>query len=301
MNKSEDGVKSDFGGHSMVTSLQRVLIRLPDETFCVADPEKWHYTGTPDLQNARLEHRKLTEILENLGVEIIRYEAPLPDMADAIYVFDPVLIVDAGIILLRMGKKLRRGEEIMLGKRLEELNIPVIGQLQEPAIAEGGDMFWIDHQTLAIGLGFRTNKAGVQQIEHLLKPYRIEVLTADLPYFQGPDSCLHLLSLISLIDERLAVIYKPLFPVSLYQALEKRGFEFIDVPESEFRSMGANILTVSPRVCIMLEGNPVTKDRLEAYGCEVYTYSGYDISLKAEGGPTCLTRPILRKSHKIYG
>ncbi len=279
----------------MVASLQRVLVRPPDETFCVPNPDLWHYTGTPDLQNARTEHRELTGILENLGVEIIRYEVPLRDMADAIYVYDPVLIVDAGVILLRMGKKLRRGEEIMLGKKLAELNIPIIGQLRKPAIAEGGDMFWIDHQTLAIGRGFRTNTAGVRQIIHILKPYQIEILAADLPYFHGPDACLHLLSLISLIDERLAVIYKPLFPVSLYQALESRGFEFIEVPESEFRSMAANILTVRPRVCIMLEGNPVTKNRLEAHGCRVYTYNGYDISLKAEGGPTCLTRPVLRK------
>ena len=160
-------------------------------------------------------------------------------------------------------------------------------------------MFWVDKKTLAIGIGFRTNAAGVRQIENLLKPYGIDIITADLPFFHGPEACLHLLSLISLIDEHLAVIYRPLFPVPLYMALQDRGFQFIDVPEKEFLSMGPNILTVLPRVCVMLEGNPVTKSRLEDQGCKVYTYQGKDISLKAEGGPTCLTRPLLREVNKI--
>ena len=283
-----------FGGHSMVAPLKKILIRPPDHNFCVADPQKWHYTSTPDLENARREHANLAALLESFGAEVIYHDRPLPGLADSVYVYDPALITDHGALILRMGKALRRGEEPAIADRFARLGIPIIGMLREPAMAEGGDMFWVDHKTLVIGIGFRTNPAGVGQIEDFLKPYGIELITADLPYYQGPDACLHLLSLISLIDERLAVIYRPLFPVSLYLHLKSIGFDFVDVPDEEFLTMGPNILTIKPRVCIMLEGNPVTKKRLEELGCRVHTYRGIDISLKAEGGPTCLTRPLLR-------
>ncbi len=283
-----------FGGHSMVTPLKNVLIRPPDQYFCVTDPKKWHYTATPDLANARREHAKFATLLESLGVEISYHDRPLPALSDSIYVYDPALITDHGALILRMGKVLRRGEESAIADRFNQLGIPIIGVLTEPAMAEGGDMFWIDHKTLAIGIGFRTNPAGVGQIQDILRPYGIALITADLPYYQGPDACLHLLSLISLIDEQLAVVYRPLFPVPLYQYLKSAGFDFVDVPDEEFLTMGPNILTIKPRVCIMLEGNPVTKKRLEERGCRVHTYRGNDISLKAEGGPTCLTRPLLR-------
>lgn len=283
-----------FGGQSMVAPLRSVLVRTPDENFCVSEPEIWHYTDVPDLENAQSEHRNLVRILENLDVEVVYHTEPMPGLADAIFVYDPALITDQGAVVLRMGKRLRNGEERAIAECFKRLGIPILGALTGASLAEGGDMFWIDPRTLAVGLGFRTNRSGAEQIKSILKPHDIKIITADLPCYQGPDACLHLLSLISLVDENLAVIYKPLFPVSLYQALQTRGFTFIEVPEAEFHAMAPNILTVKPGVCIMLEGSPVTKNRLEANGCKVYTYRGLDISLKAEGGPTCLTRPLLR-------
>jgi N-dimethylarginine dimethylaminohydrolase len=76
--------------------------------------------------------------------------------------------------------------------------------------------------------------------------------------------------------------------------LDRRGFTVIAVPDAEFATMAPNVLALSPGRCIMLEGNPVTQRRLEDAGCQVATYRGDEISLKAEGGPTCLTRPICR-------
>ena len=189
-----------FGGQSMVAPLRRVLMRRPDESFSVTEPGKWHYTGTPDLERALSEHDTFRQILGNLGVETKMHDEPLPGLADAIYVFDPALITDAGAILLRMGKRLRQGEEAALGRIFKKHGIPLLGRLSEPATAEGGDMFWIDRNTLAVGIGFRTNREGVRQIEQLLRPFHINILTADLPYFQGPEACLHLMSLISFAD-----------------------------------------------------------------------------------------------------
>lgn len=155
-------------------------------------------------------------------------------------------------------------------------------------------MLWLDDETLAVGIGFRTNAEGFRQLTAALAPPGIRTLPVELPYHHGPEACLHLLSLISIVDERLAVVYPPLISVPFYQELHRRGFRLVEVPDSEFPTMGPNVLALAPGQCLMLENNPLTKQRLEAAGCEVLTYCGNEISLKAEGGATCLTRPILR-------
>ena len=284
-----------YGGQSMVAPLRRVLVRRPDEAFAVDDPERWSYTGRPDLEAARREHDDLVETLERAGAGIVFHHAPQPELADSIYVCDPVWMTDAGAVVLRMGKPARRGEEAPMAARLEELGVPIAFRLDGEATAEGGDLMWLDETTLIAGRGFRTNAAGVEQLRAGLAPSGVTVLAFDLPYFQGPHVCLHLMTFISPIDRDLAVIYPPLMPVGLWRLLAERGIGTVEVPEEEFSTMGSNVLALAPRRCLMLEGNPRTRRRLEAAGCEVTTYRGREISLKAEGGPTCLTRPILRR------
>ena len=286
---------SRYGCQSMVAPLRRVLVRRPDEAFGDADPARWHYTARPDLEEARREHDVLVGLLRDAGVEVIEHAEPQPDRADSIYVFDPALITDRGAILLRMGKALRRGEEEALGRRLQEIGVPLLPALQGEATAEGGDLLWLDHDTLAAGLGFRTNAEGLRQLRIILGTLGVEVVPVELPYFGGPEACLHLLSLISLVDDDLAVVYPPLLSVSFWRLLLDRGFRLIEVPEEEFPSQGPNVLALAPSKVLMLEGNPVTRRRLEEAGCEVLTYRGREISLKAEGGPTCLTRPLWRE------
>lgn len=283
-----------YGGQNMVDPLRRVLVRRPDEAFAVGDPKRWNYAARPDLEAARREHDVLVEILEGSGAEVVTHDAPQPDRADSIYVFDPVLMTDAGAVVLQMGKEVRRGEEAALAARLEALGVPAAFRLEGGASAEGGDLMWLDDSTLVAGLGFRTNSEGIEQLRAGLTPHGVDVLTFDLPYFTGPLACLHLMSFVSLVDHDLAVIYPRLAPVGFWQLLAARGVQMVEVPEEEFATMGSNVLALGPRRCLMLEGNPRTRRRLEAAGCEVQTYRGREISLKAEGGPTCLTRPILR-------
>jgi len=289
-------MKAVFGGQNMVDPIRRVLVRRPDESFAVEDPERWHYTSRPELGAAQAEHDALVALLRQVGAEVIYHDDPQPDRADAIYVFDPVLMTDEGAVALSMGKDLRRGEEAALARCLEDLGVPTRFTLEGEALAEGGDLLWLDDATLAVGLGFRTNSEGLRQLREGLATSDIEVVSFDLPYFSGPDACLHLLSLISIVDHDLAVIYPPLLPVPLWEELRRRAFRLIEVPDEEFPTMGPNVLALAPRECLMLEGNPVTQQRLEESGCTVHTYRGQQISLKAEGGPTCLTRPILRSA-----
>ena len=284
-----------YGSQSMTAPLQKVLVKRPDAAFAVDDPVKWHYTAKPDLEIAQQEHDALVAQLRRAGVETIYHDEAQPGRADAIYVFDPALITDEGAIILRMGKALRQGEEAAMARRLEALDIPILYTLHGQALAEGGDLLWVDQRTLAMGLGFRTNREGLRQLQEALADLGVTVIPVELPYYQGPEACLHLLSLISIVDERLAVIYPPLLSVPFWQFLQEQGFHFIEVPPEEFETMGPNVLALTPGQCLMLEGNPVTQQRLMAAGCEVLTYRGQEISLKAEGGPTCLTRPLLRE------
>ncbi len=285
----------NYGAQSMIGPLRRVMVRRPDEEYAGADPGEWHYSASPDLEKSRREHDSLAALLENAGAEVLYHDEPLPGLADAIYVFDPVLVTDRGTVVLSMGKRLRRGEEEPLARALEALGVPVLGSLHGPARVEGGDLLWIDHDTLAAGIGFRTNREGVRQLGGILADAGITVVPVELPYHSGPNACLHLLSLISIVDDRLAVVYPPLLSVPFWQLLQDLSFRTIAVPDEEFPSMGTNVLALSPGKCVMLDGNPITRRLLEEAGCEVRTYVGNEISLKAEGGPTCLTRPVLRE------
>lgn len=285
-----------FGSQSMISPLRRVLVRRPDEAFGRADPVLWHYTSRPNLALAQQEHDDFVTSLRQAGTEVIYHDESQPERADAIFVHDPALVTDRGAIILSMGKALRRGEEAAIARRFETLDIPILYTLHGEALAEGGDLMWLDEQTLAVGLGFRTNAEGLRQLQEALTELGVTCIPVQLPYYLGPEACLHLMSIISMVDERLAVAYLPLLPVPFWSYLQTRNIRLIEVPEEEFETMGTNVLALAPGQCLMLAGNPVTRQRLEAAGCEVLTYRGHEISLKAEGGATCLTRPILRQA-----
>lgn len=288
-------MSQQYGSQSMVAPLQTVLVRRPDATFGNADPVKWHYTKRPNLPQAQAEHDQFVNTLHQFGAEVVYHDVPLPDHADAIFVHDPVIICDAGAIILQMGKPLRRGEEAAIATTLQKMGIPIHYRLHGEATAEGGDLLWLDHKTLAVGQGFRTNEAGFQQLHEALASLGVTLIPVHLPYYSGPEACLHLMSFISLVAADLAVVYPSLMPVPFWQLLQARGVQFVEVPDEEFATMGPNVLALAPRHCLMLRHNPITKQRLEAAGCIVHTYKGDEISLIAEGGATCLTRPILRR------
>jgi len=284
-----------YGAQSMVGRLRRVVMRRPGEEMAAADPARWHYAAAIDLEAARAAHDAFADALRGWDVEVLYHEEPLPDHADSVFVFDPALVTDRGTILLSMGKELRRGEEEPLGRTLQACGVPIHGRLVGAARCEGGDTMWMDHDTLAVGRGFRTNAEGVQQLRELLAPLGVTVLDYDLPFFSGPEACLHLLSLISPVDWDLAVAYPPLMPTAFWAELRSRGMRLLEVPEEEFVSTQAtNVLCVAPRRVVMLAGSPVTQGLLEEAGCEVVTIPGEPLSFKTEGGPTCLTRPVWR-------
>ena len=271
-------------------TLRRVLLRPPraDE---LSSCRTLGWRGQPDPVAIAEEHTALCELLSDAGAEVVIASAPAPGDADAIYVYDPVLIADEGAVLLRPGKEQRVDEPLTLEPTLTQAGISIAARMEAPATADGGDMFWLDEETLLVGRGYRTNDAGVETIRAALPD--ADVLAFDLPHLNGRAEVLHLMSLVSPLARDLVVAYVPLLPVRLVELLEARGIEIVAVPEPEFDSMGSNVLALAPRVALALERNVETRRRLELAGVEVLTYEGTELS-KGDGGPTCLTRPLVR-------
>ena len=276
---------------TMTAPLRRVLVRAP-RAHDVTGWRAYGWRAAPDLGRLASEHEAFCVLLADAGAEVVVAEAPLGACPDAIYVHDPAFVTDAGAVLLRPGKEARRVEVDAIGVDLLTAGVPIAGRLEAPATADGGDTAWLDERTLLVGRGYRTNDAGIEALRELLSG--VEVLAFDLPHLNGAGEVLHLLSLFSPLDRDLAVAYLPLMPVRLVQLLDERGIRIVDVPDEEFASMGPNVLALAPRVALALDGNPVTRRRMEAAGVEVRVYTGEEISRKGDGGPTCLTRPLAR-------
>ena len=288
-----------YGCQSMYAPVRRMILKHPRVAFInqahlEAQWESLVYFGCPDFENSMAEYERFVGVLDQFDFEI--HYAPFDETTslDSIYVHDPLVISERGAILCSMGKDARRPEPDAAAKYLKELGIPVIGQITGKGRLEGGDVLWVDERTLAVGQGFRTNAEGLRQLHELLGDAVAEVFPVQLPYWTGPQDCLHLLSFISIVDKDLAVVYSRLMPVPFREWLLDRGFRFVEVPDEEYDTLGCNVLAVGPRQCVILAGNPVTQQRLEQAGAQVWTFDGLDISLKGTGGPTCLTRPILR-------
>ena len=147
---------------------------------------------------------------------------------------------------------------------------------------------------IAVGEGYRTNKQGIDQLRIILGDEIDQIIRVPLPHWRGPESCLHLMSNISPIDHNLFLVYPKLLPVRFIEYLKSQNIKLIDVPDEEYESMASNVLSLAPKKCIMMTGNPITQKLLESNNVKVFTYDGSEISLKGAGGPTCLTRPIYR-------
>ncbi|MGZ4318139.1 MAG: dimethylarginine dimethylaminohydrolase family protein [Gaiellaceae bacterium] len=276
-----------YGCESMTGDLRRVLVRAPSD---LRDWQACGWRAEPDPAAIAREHEALCAILEGAGAEVVLAESP-SENADAIYAFDPALVSGEGAILLNPGKDLRRSEPAALGEDLERAGVPVAGRLEGDEWAEGGDLIRLDERTLLAGRGYRTNEVGIARLGELLP--EVEVLVYDLPHWHGRDEVMHLLSLLSPLAPDLVVAYPPLLPTRLALLLEERGIEIVPVPDEEFGTMGSNVLALAPRVALAVAGNPETRRRLERAGVEVEVYEGAELS-KGDGGPTCLTSPLLR-------
>ena len=286
-----------FGAQSMTAPLLDVLVKRPGPAFGAAFDDPAHgFLHACDLDIAQREHDRFTELLASLGprVHVLQPRADLPDLeasADLVYTFDPLLVTDRGAIPLRPGKPNRLVEPAAIEAWTRAADIPTLGRIEAPGTIEGGDTFWLWPDLFCIGRTLRTNDDGASQLANLIGG---DVRVFDVPYWRGPAELIHLLSVISPVADDLAVVYLPLLPVGLWMLLRDLDVRLIEVPDEEFPTLGCNVLAVRPGVLIMAEGNPRTAAGLAAAGCEVHTYAATEVGINGSGGPTCLTRPILR-------
>lgn len=285
--------------HSEFLKLKRVYLKSSIDAFVSEEvlASQWgelNYLSKPDLNGALKEYSEFKSIFENNGVEMQFFPPNDHVKMDSIYCRDASIATDFGMIICNMGKEGRANEPKAQLEEYQKQNMPVLGVITSPGTLEGGDVAWLDEKTLAVGHTYRTNDEGIDQLKKILEPNGVQVIVADLPHYKGQEDVFHLMSILSPVDNNLAVVYSPLMPIRFRNELLERGFNLIEVPEDEFESMGCNVLAISPRNCVMVDGNPKTKNMLEAAGCKVTTYSGKEISVKGGGGPTCLTRPLVR-------
>lgn len=273
-------VRDAFGGQPQVDAEWRDL----------------RFTSAPDFMRACAQYDRFVEIVGSRGAEVLT----LPQRAgvgvglDSIYARDGSIVTPGGVVLCWMGKAQRAHEPAAQGAALEAWGVEVAGAIEPPGTLEGGDVLWLDPNTVVVGRGYRTNDDGIAQLRSLLGD-TVEVMVVPLPHWRGPADVFHLMSVISPVDADLAVVYSPLMSVPFREHLQRRAIGLVEVPDDEFELMGANVLAIAPRTCVMVAGCPETRRRLEAAGAEVLVYEGDEISLKGGGGPTCLTRPIARR------
>ena len=280
-----------YGAQSMTANLREALVARPGAAFGRAFEDPVHGFLRPvDLARARREHDTLVETLDGLGVKVDVLDVETDD-PDLVYTFDPLLISDRGAIALRPGKPNRADEPRALEAWANAAGIPTVGRIDGEATIEGGDTFWLRPDLLCIGRTLRTNDAGARQLADIVGG---DVRTFDVPYWRGPAELVHLLSVVSPVSDDLAVVFLPLLPMGLWAMLGDLGVKLIEVPEDEYASLGCNVLAVRPGVVVVADGNPVTRRGLEAAGCEVHAIALGEIGENGSGGPTCLTRPILR-------
>ena len=289
------------GTQSEIAPIRTLLLKHPrqawlDQKSIRAQSKALRYSGEPDFERAVEEYDRFVDILRG-SVADVRF---LPEDGrtglDSIYVRDAALTTGAGLILCRMGKELRRGEPQAIGEFAKAAGWPVLGAVQAPGTVEGGDVVWLDDRTLAVGHGYRTNAEGIRQLREMTADLVREVIEVPLPHWDGPGDVLHLMSMLSPVDDGKLLVHSRLLPVPFRKRLLEMGFELLEVPEAEYPTMACNVLAMAPGKCLALAGNPRTLDVLAKAGIDVRTYEGREISVKGAGGPTCLTRPLVRSA-----
>lgn len=285
--------------HSDVGTIKSIFVKKAKDAFLDEDTlsSQWrslNFLDKPDLNTSIKEYDLFEKVLAGEHATIHYLPVDSSVSMDSIYCRDASIATDNGMILCNMGKPARKPEPEASAKAFASAGIRILGSIRTPGTLEGGDVAWLDDKTLAVGHTYRTNEEGIRQLTAFLNPMGVEVITVPLPHYKGPSDVFHLMSILSPVDRDLAVIYSPLMPVFFRNMLIARGYSFVEVTDDEFEGMGCNVLALGPRKCLMVKGNPKTRLALEKAGCTVYEYEGKEISVKGGGGPTCLTRPLVR-------
>lgn len=283
---------------SEVLPIESVVLKHPRAAFgdretIERDWRSLGYTAAPDFARAVAEYDAFAALIESSGARVHWLPGDGSTGLDSLYPRDAAIVSDLGVIVCRMGKPERHGEPEAQARHLASLGVPLLGRIEPPGTLEGGDVAWLDRETLAVGRTYRSNEAGLEQLAALVGP-GVEILRMDAPHWRGAGDVFHLMSVLSPVDERKLLVFSPLMAVPFREQLLARDFELIEVPDDEFDSLGGNVLALAPGAVIIPAGNHRTRARLERAGVESLEIECCEICLKGAGGPTCLSRPLTR-------
>lgn len=268
--------------------LKKVLVSRPQ--FLKPAPineiaKKWKDT-VMDVPTMLKEHEMFVEAYKKAGVEV-EFLEPDEERPNSVFARDFGGCVKEGYIMGRFKLDMRYKEHIDYKKRMEELGIPMIGEVKE-GLFEGGDFMFMNEHWVAVGMADRTNEAGLGEIKKILEPLGYEVTGVPLK-----KEYLHLDMCFNLVDDHLAVSYRQGLPEEFRKLLAKRNIEIIDVPEDAIYLHGCNLQALGEHRVMSLKQNERVNEKLAAKGMEVIELDITEI-LKAGGGPHCMTFPLLR-------
>ncbi len=289
-----------YGCQSMTKKINKIVLKHPDQAFISEEhlKENWKeygYLAQPDFKSVIKEYEDFKRIIHEHVAEVLYL--PQSDVVglDSIYTHDSLKITKNGVIYFNTGKALRRNEGLEMEQLLKSNDIPTLGRIMSPGLMEGGDVLWLDEDTVLIGRGYRTNDEGIRQFKELTKDIIKNHIIIPMPHGEGEAACLHLMSIISMIHPKLAVVYSKYMPVFMRELLIERGIELLEVNDKEYDYLGSNVLALDEKNCVMVAGNHEIETLLKNKGCNVITYEGKNLSYYGTGGPTCLTCPVHRE------
>ena len=288
-----------YGLNSNVSTLKTVLLKDPKAAFKSQKTidlqwQNLNFIERPDFKKSIIQYEKFVDILNDNHVQILFIPEDDETSLDSIYTHDPMFMTPNGAVIGNMGKKQRKPETAMMKKYLYETGIPILGEINNGGTLEGGDAIWINDKIAAVGLTYRTNNEGVNQLRKILSSISVELICVDLPHWDGPMDVLHLMSLISPLKEDLFLIYEKLLPVGFLKLLNNLDIKTISIADEDYDTLGCNVLPLSTTKCLITKGNDRTTKIIEQNGIEVIEFQASEICYKGSGGPTCLTRPIYR-------
>jgi len=282
----------DWGMSYEWSPLEAVLLHRPGpEIENITDPNAVQMLAPVNPERMRQEHDSLVAAYRAAGVRVYLVEPETVPPPNLIFVRDLYFMTPEGAILARPASTVRAGEERFVAARLAALGVPILLSVRGTGTFEGADALWIDHRTVLLATGLRTNAEGAAQVQSLLEQMGCQVIRVGLPY-----GAMHLLGVLNFADRDLAVAWPGQVPYEAIDALRRRGFRVLWLPDEReaVAGMALNFVTISPRQIVMPAGCPVTRACYEAAGITCQEVEIGEL-VKAAGGAACLTGILRRR------
>lgn len=273
------------------STLRAILLHRPgSELAQLDDADTALMLSVPDAARAAAQHDELTAAYRAEGVDITFVEPALQPPPNQMFVADLMFMTPAGAIVGRPASTVRAGEERWVARRLADLGIPILRSIGGAGTFEGADAMWLDHETVLLGRGLRTNRSGAAQVSATLAELQVRTIEVDLS-----QEAMHLMGQIRIVDRDLAFVVAGHTPWFAVAALRDRGYDVQPFPDPAEMHNGFahNFVTLAPRRILMPAGNPRSQARYEDLGITCRTVPTDEL-LKAAGGIGCLTGVLRR-------